>query len=165
MSHVTLWYIIYIDAQICLSPARTFFKHDELAGDCHGNKTTPTTIWSLQPDHTEEEGEGESTMSSSQYNECWQSTSTVKTSKQDEEEEEVEEVEEGEGRGEGEEGEGEGEEGGQDVDGATGQSTIAKSVTSRLHRSCTQPLVSRSCPSVYCACLYTCITQLISLVV
>ena len=79
-------------------------------------------------------GEGESSESSSQYKECWQSTSTVDESKL------AEGGEEGEGErgGEGEEREGEGEEGetegegeggnGDSVDGATGQSTIAKLV-------------------------------------
>ena len=62
--------------------------------------------------------------SSSQYNECWQSTSTVDSRRQGEEEEE-----EGEGEG-GEEGEREREERRTEerVDGATGQSTIAKLV-------------------------------------
>ncbi|CAI8032957.1 hypothetical protein GBAR_LOCUS18603, partial [Geodia barretti] len=72
----------------------------------------------------EGEGEGGVSDSSSQYNECWQSTSTVDSRRHGEEEEEEEE---GEGGG-GEEGEREREEGGTEerVDGATGQSTIAK---------------------------------------
>ena len=99
----------------------------------YGNKTTPPTLWRLEPavydgDWREEEGE-ESSGSSSYYNECWKSTSTVDTRTQGEEE-----GEKGEGEEEGEKGEGEEEEereeGGTEdrVDGATGQSTIAKLV-------------------------------------
>lgn len=91
----------------------------------------------------EEEGEGSE--SSSQYNELWQSSSTVETSRLTEEGEGGGREREGEGGGgkggkreggewgeEGGEGKGEGEDEAEreetsDVDGATGQSTIARS--------------------------------------
>ena len=101
------------------------------AGGCHGNETTPTTRWSLQLGlndggrEEEEEGEGEvGSDSSSHYNELWQSTSTVDTTREREEGGvECEGVTVG-----GWEGEREEKAGSDEVDGATGQSTIAKSV-------------------------------------
>ena len=126
--------------QKSLSTVRTHRNTGEgMAGGCSGNKTTPTTHWHLQPavyDDGWREGEGEGGVSdsSSQYNECWQSTSTVDSRRHGEEEEEEEE---GEGGG-GEEGEREREEGGteENVDGATGQSTIAKLVSQTHTKPC-----------------------------
>ena len=127
-----------------------------VASNCHGNETTPITLWNLQPmcvggmggkERVGEWGgeEGVSSASSSQYNELWPSSSTVEMNTLMDGRGEGGEVEgewgEG-GKGEGEGGEErevmgeEGEEedevrknrGGNNVDGATGQSTIAKSV-------------------------------------
>ena len=118
-----------------------------VASNCHGNETTPITLWNLQPmcvggmdeerGRVGEEGgeEGVSSASSSQYNELWLSSSTVEMNTQMEGGEQGGEVEwEGGEGGEvvgegGEEGDGVRENrGGNNVDGATGQSTIAKSV-------------------------------------
>ena len=130
--------------QISVSPVNLHAgRGDGMDRGCRGDEATPTTQWRLQPavyDGGWEErgkgrrGEGEEgssdSSSSSQYNECWQSTSTIDTTRQGEEGE-------GEGEGEGveerEEGGGGGTEEG--VDGATGQSTIAKSVLTLTHET------------------------------
>ena len=108
---------------------------DGMSDGCRGDEATPTTKWCLRPavyDRGGEiEGEGEGVSDDlSQYSEQWQSTSTVDTTR----EREGERGGEGEGEGEREgEGEGEGEEKGDAVDGATGQSAIAKLVCSHTH--------------------------------
>lgn len=127
-----------------MSPARPQ-QTKGLIDDSHGDETTPTTLWHLEPvvsgsqdgreGREEKEREREGSESSSRYNELWQSSSTVETSRLTEggEEEEGERGEEGEQerREVDERGEGEAERRGtrtsNDVDGATGQSTIARS--------------------------------------
>ena len=91
---------------------------------CHGEEATPTTHWRLEPVYNgggdrEGEGEGGESEVSSQYNECWQSSTTVETS----------------GVTEGEGGREDGCRDGDRVDGATGQPTIAKLVSGAKYES------------------------------